>query len=495
MSENFHLLLNIITYFLNFASIISLMFMITLNFRYFNMLEGLFKNWQSGIISDILVIENIQNVRKNFVDEKNGNINEYESKICPENYELLLSYKWPGTKDGCNCLGIYNMTNYEEFENKLLNGACSLILLEIGCSQVKGIDSKLMHNLGNYFICVKRNNFNYMNNYTNLFHLKCPIDYINCGIIDSVGNYLCLEKGQSCSINIESQPLFLNIESVLKDGLKNLLLNYFKSFIEFKMTQGNVCINNEEFNILSEDVYELYNSRKYIKCATNLNDNLKYDNRFKSLFYVNTSSIFYYENELKNSIKQLPNFSSNFFNYPLTIYGRKYIGWNKNCGHLLDQLKNMNHLIHKLETYSIIYLLYSLVVLVYCMLFIMIFKELIYGKYILKIIIIFIHLLLMIIIFLVMLDDYLLFKNTKNFLYVIIKKRCSDEETNRLMIFVLSNLQDAMHYYQLTITYYLIMIIISLFKIFLILFKIYKRSILRRMQRGNLQEFEMVLLM
>ena len=57
MIENFQLFLNVIMYFLNFSSIICMMFIITANFNYVNIFGDVLNNWSNGPIEDLRLIK------------------------------------------------------------------------------------------------------------------------------------------------------------------------------------------------------------------------------------------------------------------------------------------------------------------------------------------------------------------------------------------------------------------------------------------------------
>jgi hypothetical protein len=57
MTENFHLFLNVIVYFLNFSGIICMMFIVTLNFHHLEMIGHIISNWKLSPINNINTID------------------------------------------------------------------------------------------------------------------------------------------------------------------------------------------------------------------------------------------------------------------------------------------------------------------------------------------------------------------------------------------------------------------------------------------------------
>jgi hypothetical protein len=522
MIENFQLFLNVVVYFLNFSGIICMMFVITSNFSYFTMVGQVFSNWSLGFIEDVKAIEKIKSEKE---------------PICPENYEYLVKFPFPGTKSGCNCLNIFNMTGYTEFENKLLPGSCSLMLIKLGCRTVADLPSKAIHSIEDKFYCIRRGEFNYLEKYQeSVYESICPIGKKSCGEVDSLMNILCVREEEACpflghkkgnnsyidlyrqkidyekigSIKNENKfthnnqsialasALALNNEYYLISDMPEIIHTYSKFYVQFTLSQGNVCINNDEINLYMEEIHELFNTRRSMKCSTQLYDNnpkFRYDFRYTPIVIFNTSSIFYKEEFILTNLETLAKFPKSYFSSPMILSGRNYIGWNKKCKNYITQFQSMHKLSQQIEGYSIFYLIYSLVMLIYCMLFIMIFKELIYEQYTLKIFIILVHVVMIMIIFFLVLADYLEITRAVDLCFLIIKKRCSDEETNRLILFVLDVFKDIARLYMITLILDVIMILLSAVKVLLTVYKIYKRAILARLVQGRTNEFEMMLLM
>lgn len=503
MTENFHLLLNIIVYFLNFSGIICMMFVFTINFNYFTMVDHLFKNWDMGMISEIKVLDKVKSEREN---------------VCPNDYEYLFSYTWLGTKMGCDCLGIKG-TSIQDFEDKILVGPCSVTLTKFGCKTIPEIPGKTIHSLGDKYFCVKRNNFSYYSNYSeHIFEEECPSEMKSCGVIDSLDNILCVDKSQDCPVQ-QKKYLADNSSFIVTDeynkkynnnnypsnssknyslsSLPELVKYYTKFFVQFGISQGKMCIDNDEVKIHSENIYELFNKRKSINCSTKLStsNNFRYDYRYVPLIKSQTDIVFYKEDFLKKNIQFLPKFYKNFFQEPITVYGRNYIGWNKKCSNYITSFRESYKLALKVKNYSLFYLIYSLVMLIYCMLFVMILKELLYRQYFLKILIIVIHVLMISIIFFFILDDCREISKSIKTCDLLIRKRCSDEETNRLIINALESFISISDLFLITIILYIIIFLLSICKIMLTFYKIYKRKILNRVIQGEVNEFEMMLIM
>lgn len=491
MIENFQLFLNVIIYFLNFSSIICMMFIITVNFNYVYILGDVLNNWSKGPIDDFYIVE------KKLSENEN---------VCPENYEYLFKFTWPGTKSGCDCRKSTNTKVIEEHEDKLTTGYCSISQISAGCMLISETPAKQIHSIGDKYYCIKRDtNFNYASKYgSNIFEKSCPLLMKNCGVIDTVNNYLCVEKESECPIeknkisDEEINIYFENSEKIKENEITSKIIESAKYFVDLLISQGPVCINNIEVNLLTENIYELLNKHKKVKCPTKIltgnNNSIQHDYRFTKLINFPTSNLFYKEDFLLSNIETLPDFPHDYFEMPATIYGRNYIGWKKRCELLLPKLYEVYSFISQLEITSLIYLLCSLFILIYCMILIMIFSELIQKKYRLKLMIIVIHFCLVFVLVVLILFDNLKLSHFADFILSLVKNSCSDYETNILFVNIYVLIFDIKKFFALTIIFYLGILLLGLLKIFLNIYKLHKINLLNRIIHGNLNEFEMVLL-
>jgi hypothetical protein len=406
------------------------------------MFKQIYTNWNLSPISHILTTNN---------------------NTCPLGYDKVINYMIPGIRDGCNCLGIFNIPNYPEYEDKILVSSCSQLLHQMGCKDIVGFSKKTINSIGSSTYCAERNNnFNYIDNFTSIY-TECPGNTSNCGSIDSIGGLLCLD---SCDDNSYS--------------------------IEYLISQGPVCINNNEINLLVLHRYDLFENRKSLKCNTTIKD-FKYDDRYKTQETYLTRDLF--NAKQIQEFENLPNFDLDFFNYLITLYGRNYIGWYKKCEQFMLEFIAIRDIISLVETNSVYYMVISLFILIYCMLFIIILKEIIYQQYILKIGIISIFTSLKLLITVNLLSDYFLIRKKKNLLEHLIMKECSDDETNILLPYLLESCVYVMWIYLIDIVLYLIMIFISMFKILIFVYKLHKHKLLALMINGRTDTFELIFLL
>jgi hypothetical protein len=451
MIENVHLLMNVILYFLNFSYIVILMFVVTFNYSYFNMYRHILTNWSLGPVMDI----------------------KSSDEICPQGYEKMVDFTFPGIREGCNCLNMNN-TRIPEAVGKLLNGQCTIMLNQFGCETVNGISRYTVNTFNGNTLCIRRlGEFNYLMNYTNIFEQECPRGTYDCGVIDSLDNRLCTTDLNKCP----------NRQLLTAVGGQSDL------YIQFQLSQGDVCVNNDEINLIGKR-YELYENRKYIKCNTTIGS-LRYDKRYARLKDYPSSEIF--ERNFTDKFKSLPDFP-NVFDNNFSLYGRKYIGWSKHCQNLMLQFTTLLEVIGRIEFRSTVYLIASLFTLIYCMFFIMILKELLFEQYKLKLALVIVHAIFMLVMLSYIFSDHSAIETGLVTISIVIEKNCSDMETNLLFIEILKFLSTLSKLYLATVLLLIIGFAICLYKIILIITKMKKRQILRVLTGGRTQYIEMLLL-
>ena len=475
MTENFQLFLNVLMYFLNFKGIICLMFVVTLNSSYFQIFTQITKNWQLQPIIDVVTIH---------------------SKICPDGYSFLFNYQWPGTKEGCDCMNKFNLTGFKDNENKIKQGPCSSLLVALDCKSLKKTDLTFVNSWNNLTICAKRGDRNYLFSYSNnlVSKQKCPLDKKSCGEIDSLGNLLCLNKTEKCPLN--------NIVISKKLGNQNIKDEKVKLAIEFEVSQGKVCINKNETNTLTDSVFDLVNNKKNFKCTTKFSDDIlethSYDQRFFNLTTIKTIDYFL-QNELihiYNDLVNINSFPKAFFDYDISLYSRNYIGWHKSCERLIHKLLEVEKILSRIESISTFYLIFSLIILIYCMLFIMILKELLHAQYYLNIGIILFYSVIVSLIVLLLIYDFFCIRKSRDTVEIIVRKGCSDHLTNLLFKYILSSINEIERLFILTIIFYISMFLLSILKLCLTYYKKYKRKLLRILSEHNSNNtIELALLM
>jgi hypothetical protein len=254
----------------------------------------------------------------------------------------LLSFeKWPGLNTGCKC------------SSGLLFGPCNKLNKRSRCLTQHSVDPIGYEVWKNRNICFKRLDKNYLQMNITEKSTNCKKGKKPCGLIDNLGNILCLNENEDCPINNilnfktkeEINAKNLNGSSLVLDsnGIKNVLLFTRDNIldgnlpIEFRTSTGLPC-KNPYFTNMNYKIYMLnkfFNKQRCLNFSDSIpNDNMEYsfDNSFYQIDEIYKKT-FYYENKIEKILR------SSEFNYELDseldrniqLYTKNYFGLKFNC--------------------------------------------------------------------------------------------------------------------------------------------------------------------
>lgn len=363
---------------------------------------------------------------------------------CDQGMEIMLSDSFPGIDGGCDCFGIMSIQDDSIFENKITSGSCSLNAINAGCQVIRGIYKNNYTLIYNKTICVKRNReLNYKNIYQKdmIYDLSDNIssEKKSCGEIDTVGNILLVAINESC-------PYLFNNTSDDYD------------YVEEESDLSKIDIEKHRIN--TTFLHTMSTTQKF---TGNYND--------------------------------ISTIQTTFYDDPITLYNRNYIGWKIKCKQYFSDMYIIPILSMNIMQLSPMYLISSLFVLFYCLLFIMICKEVTEQHLLAEAFLICIHLTLIIFVFEMIIKDYIILFKCVKLLKTVIDKGCSDIETIILLISLYDTCSQLELLYFETITLFGFMIPLSLFKFGLIVYRWYKEYLISLVLfRMPVMEFEMTLL-
>ena len=309
-----HFIFNINIVIIDIFQLICLINILTYDFSRFEMMEFLYQNWSQNLIKTIKI------------EYQTGSDSDFNDNIEP-----LINISFPGTIAGCDC-SLYN--------NEIYLGKYSNKLIEKNCGDIKPVNSFLLNTLylpeindfsdKGIIISIERyNNLSYLdllNNTQNKIddyfisdEQGCNCEKyskicIDCGIIDSLGNHLCITSSKGINNNcfkikleydysLKDIALIKNFEFIFNSNNNNSLQYPIEFITTFKNNQ--ICIMQDE--TISSPL---------------INYNLIYWNNLTSI--VNS--------HLKNRIKYLPLFPyDEFININFSLAYRNYIGFNIKC--------------------------------------------------------------------------------------------------------------------------------------------------------------------
>ncbi|CAD8067629.1 unnamed protein product [Paramecium sonneborni] len=257
-------------------------------------------NQNQGVIEDIIVQNN--------------------TSECPDGFEYLFQYNWPGTIEGCDCSNNQLLPNNSLLFNFSAGGQCTLAQLSQGCQYISEVSNKTLRLINDnnfskpFVLCAKRiqgvslrYNFSYCQEQ----------DKTICG---SGQFYYCLPKDVKCPISqigfTTEQSYFKNLNksnNSIQGNIINLSNGHYFYYIknqsqlpisQIKMTETTeVCKLNSLNNIspYREDYVLMKIKREH--CQEN-------DSQFKTVYSINEDQ-FYLSNNLYSLNYTLPYFEIN----------------------------------------------------------------------------------------------------------------------------------------------------------------------------------------
>lgn len=203
-----------------------------------------------------------------------------------EGYERHIFAKYNGTNIGCKC------------EDEITKGDCSEEQKRLNCDFFRINKDDFDKYRNKYFFVKRENFFDFHKHLIVPKNKKCPKGKKQCGILDSLGNILCLNETEACPLN---DILIDNKES--KDGYKSEKLNEGK-FIHF-INESTTKHLISDFSVFYQDKPCFYSQDIFWETFMPLEiekgspgckkSKGKTDERFKLLNKYNLS-LFYYEN-------------------------------------------------------------------------------------------------------------------------------------------------------------------------------------------------------
>ncbi len=457
-----HFTLIIIILISSLILMICIMLVLTYDFFHLDLIGEILENWNKNLV-------------KNFIIKKSENVN------FSDNLELILNYKFPGIIQGC----IYS----NNLMNSYLRGKCSCKGNEEECTNVNKIEGRILRhfyfNNNNYSIYIERfdneNYLNYILNEKECIFQFCDFDYKDCGIIDSLGNHLCLKQKEKCPFmkrinnNIKTQFNFIN-------EIKESLL------LEIKYSINDICIKEEESPLFTNINFPFYDnefSDNIISenCVTSLLNNITIDNRYNKLMEINISHIF--PEDLKKDLNEISNFEfDKLLKENLKFFFRKFIGFKKECRIYLNYLKSFNSIKEKLRFSFTLFLIIDLIVVPYFLLFILIVTQIEYYNLHLHLVLYIFYAVFLLFYLIMFFVEYFQMKISYEQSIEISDKFCGDNITNNILYMVRADSNILIKYIFYCIFVIIIILISTLLKGFLVFLKIKKKQVISSLING-----------
>ena len=257
--------------------------------------------------------------------------------------QVVVSFSsFKGTTEGCDCRGSNSTSIPSQCRGTICRKTCSASMKKMNCSTIEPLNE--------INITIWRNKQLYKNkekgNYTYKAFLEnavssdkeCANGYKQCGILDSLGNKLCLEEEEECPLNFllinneETTDLPYDIETIKLDEKKYLHYSHMAInlpiIIDFQLSDNEICINPEEYGSTSNSSLYILDHYKYYGCNSNIGGN-QTDNRYFKLDNDNKYSI-YSMSSIVDKLASLPEYPFKELNATESyLYYTNYHGMNK----------------------------------------------------------------------------------------------------------------------------------------------------------------------
>ena len=289
------------------------------------------------------------------LDEIRTSLNDYplsEFKYksnCTNNEYTNAIYTFPGSVKGCTCVHVTDYYRDQTGEYQVNRGKCDDNQTYNGCEDISQIPPQKLYYWEKGNFCSKNynqsqliyNGYLYFLNSSVLENEECEKGYKKCGLLDDMGNYLCLPEEEECPINdikitynrnyeLENQNysyIFYNRRYIYYTNTSNNPV-----IIKLKATEGKICMDRSFYHS-DFPQYILDNNFLNYGCRHKIDGKLYDDfeildvrkkgdlylDSFLQLYRPDYYGIWYYD---------FPFYS---LEANMTLYPRRYIGYDKKC--------------------------------------------------------------------------------------------------------------------------------------------------------------------
>lgn len=262
-------------------------------------------------------------------------INPTNKKDCNKDEIVLIHDDWLGTSEGCDCTNNADNGYIRAGECKKQKNAN-----EGKCKSIQSTPELIFQYWGDSLFCGKR-----MGNYFDLLLVEkneqCPLYTKRCGIIDSIGNILCVSTVTECPINkiifnngnksekMENATALISFSTNKTAQYSNMFTdNYVLG--DIKVDENIPCLFPSNENLIYQP-FQLANvlSKKLNVCAST-NKGFSTDSKTYEIDSMSKKD-FYILNGVENNLSQLPSFTGTPSDQIEKIYGKTLTGLTIKC--------------------------------------------------------------------------------------------------------------------------------------------------------------------
>ena len=305
-----YILIGIITLIMAIASFTSLQ-------AYSNSVKDFKNNWETLPLVDIIATES----------------------NCPEDYESLITRKWPGTVEGCDCSGSHRGIHYSD----LNPGSWDHNQTRESCRNVLPLKPIPLQKFYSYRICGLRGGQNFANLRrpisTENQAPSWPMNYQTWGSGEA-DNQIWVPDGEKCPINDvyivgPGDSYNQNYTTFdLDDGYKIAFTTKGTGLpiIRFRLTEGKVCANPALYEKdRNRSLYMLINTERYGTWSPKVADS-RHDNRYNLIGSIDEYKLFEDNGVNIKVAKRLPEYPIyDGMNIAWNLYSNSYNDWSLDC--------------------------------------------------------------------------------------------------------------------------------------------------------------------
>ena len=510
-----HFIFNVTILIMDLFQLICLISILTYDFSKFEMMEYLYKNWSLNLIKNIKIEYQTSSEYYNTINM------DKDLQII----ESIINITFPRILQGCDCT---------IFNSKIYKGKCSKELLNKNCYDIEPKEPIYLYNLylpeinnlspnnNGIKISIERfenlsyldllNNAEQKEDYFISENKECNCDKyskvcLDCGVIDSLGNHLCITSYKGIDNNcykiqleydysLKNTKLIKDLNMIFNHSKINIHQKYISFPVEFMTVFNNskACILQDETISSPKIKYNLiyYNNIKTVfnpgmknmGCISELFFRINQDNRWVPIYSLPMEYLL--EPNFKKELKQLPLFPYEIMINNLSLAYRTFIGIKNKCNNITifirDEIISYDKL---LKIRFLLLLFFSLIFFPSLLLFYMMVSQIDILVFSQKMVFA-ISFSGIIIIFLESLYFELIDMKAKyEKLYIIANNYCGDDLTNNLFFCILNDFENLHNWTVFCCYWTLIMFLANICKICLIITKYCKKRIMFYLNFGN----------
>lgn len=247
----------------------------------------------------------------------------------------MITRKWPGTGEGCDCSRAYNF-----MYSNLNTGSCSYNQTRDRCSDVKQTNPMPVSKFYSYNICGKREGEPYSRSVkpTKSFGAaSCPNGYRICGTGDSAAQS-CVSGNNSCPIN----DIIISQDVAAKPGYSTAKLDggwsvaftrnsTGRPIVRMMLTEEQPCADpTQHAASKGRNLYKLLRTDSYSSCSNEIADS-QTDPRYNKMGSVREDRLFE-DNGVLYVVMNLPQYPiADEKLYSWNLYTNSYYQWSAEC--------------------------------------------------------------------------------------------------------------------------------------------------------------------